>query len=154
MDMSTAILALSENGELEKIHKKWLNTRACGQSNTDNSDQLQLKSFWGLFVMCGIACFLALLVYFCLMLRKFSRYFPQLSEDPSPRSGSKSIRIKRFLSFVDEKEEELKNKLKRKHMEGVSRGNVEDQQSPSCIQRIESSVYQEGRNGNSFFYRN
>ncbi|KAL8027330.1 hypothetical protein ABFS82_14G085700 [Erythranthe guttata] len=145
MDMSTAILALSENGELEKIHDKWLKTSDCGQTSSKDSDQLQLKSFWGLFLMCGIACFLALLVYFCLMLRKFTRHFPQQSEnDPSIKRGSKSIRIKRFLSFVDEKEEELKNKLKRKHIDVVPRGSAEDHEP--------SSVYHDRRNGNSDFY--
>ncbi|KAK6143789.1 hypothetical protein DH2020_024137 [Rehmannia glutinosa] len=79
-DMSAAIIALSENGELQKIHNKWLNTRACGQPSSEDSDQLQLKSFWGLFLLCGIACFFALLIYFSLMVRKFKRYFPYISE--------------------------------------------------------------------------
>lgn len=127
MDMSTAILTLSENGQLQKIHDKWLNTRACDQPSSNDSDQLQLKSFWGLFLICGIACFLAVLIYFCLMLHKFKRYFPQQAE-PTTQNSSRSIRIKRFLSFVDEKEEELKNKLKRKHMEMLSRSSAEDQE--------------------------
>ncbi|GER25342.1 glutamate receptor [Striga asiatica] len=124
-DMSTAILTLSENGELQKMRKKWLSSQACTQQGSDSgsdSDQLQLKSFWGLFLICGIACFLALLVYFGTMVREFKRYIPHISE-PSTPSSSKSMQIKRFLSFVDEKEEELKNKLKRKRMEVVSNGN-------------------------------
>ncbi|GFP95067.1 glutamate receptor 3.2 [Phtheirospermum japonicum] len=138
-DMSTAILTLSENGELQKIRNKWLNTRACSQQASEDSDeQLQLKSFWGLFLICGIACIFALFVYFCLMVRKFKRYFPYASE-PSTPSSSKSVRIKRFLSFVDEKEEESKNKLKRKRTEMMlSRGSAEDQRSPNGSQMAKS----------------
>ncbi|KAK4406830.1 Glutamate receptor 3.2 [Sesamum angolense] len=121
MDMSTAILTLSENGELQKIHKKWLNARACHQPSSDNSDQLQLKSFWGLFLICGIACFLALIIYFCLMVRKFKRYFPEQSEPSSVQSSSRSMRIQRFLSFADEKDEVSKIKLKRKRAETLPR---------------------------------
>ncbi|KAK6121275.1 hypothetical protein DH2020_044978 [Rehmannia glutinosa] len=150
-DMSTAILTLSENGELQKIHNKWLNTRACGQPSSEDSDQLQLKSFWGLFLLCGIACFFALLVYFSLMVRKFKRYFPYVSE-PSTPSSSKSIRIKRFLSFVDEKEEESKNKLKRKRLEMLSRGSGEDHQSPNGSRRTNSGTTDQDRhNGNIYF---
>lgn len=32
-DMSTAILALSENGELQNIHDKWLSRKACGSGD-------------------------------------------------------------------------------------------------------------------------
>ncbi|PHT61727.1 hypothetical protein T459_34410 [Capsicum annuum] len=59
IDMSRAILQLSEKGELE---------------NAD-SEQLQLKSFWGLFLICGVAGCFALLVYFCSMLHQFRRHF-------------------------------------------------------------------------------
>ncbi|KAK4476803.1 hypothetical protein RD792_015963 [Penstemon davidsonii] len=110
VDMSTAILTLSENGELHEIHDKWLNARSCGPPSFNDSEQVQLKSFWGLFLICGVACFFALLINFCLIMKKFKRYFPR-------QSDSLSIRIQRFLSFVDGKEEKPKNKLKRKHIE-------------------------------------
>ncbi|KAK6159691.1 hypothetical protein DH2020_003072 [Rehmannia glutinosa] len=119
MDMSTAILTLSENGELQKIHDKWLNTRACGLPSSVDSEQLQFKSFWGLFLLCGIACFVALLVYFSSIVYKFKRYLPQQSE-PSLQSSSKSIRIQKFLSFADRKEDESIMKWKRKHLEMMS----------------------------------
>ncbi|KAL3843630.1 hypothetical protein ACJIZ3_001033 [Penstemon smallii] len=142
MDMSTAILTLSENGKLQKIHDKWLNAKACDIPSSDDSDKLQLKSFWGLFLICGIACVLALLVYFCLTLRQFKLYFTQQSE-PSMQQGGSSRSIKRFLSFVDDKEEEAKKKLKRMHMESQSRqGNAEEEfQSQSGIRRCDSGLY-------------
>lgn len=119
MDMSTAILTLTENGKLQKIHNKWLKTQSCGQWSSSDSDQLQLRSFLGLFLICGIACCLALLIYLCSMIHKFRQYFPHLSElveTPTPHS-SRSVRIQRFLSFADEKEEAIKSKLKRKRLE-------------------------------------
>ncbi|PSS12149.1 Glutamate receptor 3.2 like [Actinidia chinensis var. chinensis] len=118
IDMSTAILTLSENGELQKIHDKWLNKKVCGSLSSHlESDQLHLKSFWGLFLISGIACFLALLVYLCLMLRKFGRYFPELHDPSRHGSNSRSARVQTFFSFVDEKEEVSKTRLKRKRTE-------------------------------------
>ncbi|XP_051145507.1 glutamate receptor 3.2-like [Andrographis paniculata] len=122
LDMSTAILNLSENGELEKIHDKWLKTRTCGQASSDDS-QLQLRTFSGLFIICGIACLLALVVYLGVTVHKFRRYFPHLSER-SRASSSLSMPIQRFLSFADEKEEELKNRLKRKRNSNTDRNTM------------------------------
>ncbi|KAG8364025.1 hypothetical protein BUALT_Bualt19G0083300 [Buddleja alternifolia] len=139
MDMSTAILTLSENGELQRIRNKWLNTRTCGQSSSEDPNQLQLKNFWGLFLIGGVACSIALLVYFSSIVHKFKQYIPQESE-PSNRNGSKSLRIQRFLSFVNEKEEASKNKWKRKH------------RSSTGMQRHESGIEREGHNGDAYLH--
>lgn len=154
MDMSTAILSLSENGQLEKIRRKWLNTRACRLSSSNDSDELQLSSFWGLFLICGIACFLALLFYFCSIVKDFKRYSPQQSQPESAQSGSTSRQIKRFLSFVDEKEDEFKLKLKRKRLEMLSRGGAEDQQTANRVLHTneESGIYLEGHNVNATYF--
>ncbi|KAL7119738.1 hypothetical protein ACP275_02G080500 [Erythranthe tilingii] len=152
MDMSTAILTLSENGDLQKIHDKWLNTRACGLPNSLDSEQLQLKSFWGLFLISGIACLLALLLYFCSIFHKFKRYFPQqqitnISSSSSSNkrsSSSRSVRIQKFLSFADRKEDESINKT-------MSRSRQEFVASSSVTERNGAGVYpdhEEGQNGN------
>ncbi|XP_057775850.1 glutamate receptor 3.2 isoform X2 [Salvia miltiorrhiza] len=151
MDMSTAILTLSESGKLQKIHDKWLNTRTCSQKIPASTDQLQLKSFWGLFLICGITCVAALLVYFCLICSKFQRHFPQLPEPSVQQASTPSVRIRRFLSFVDEKEEEFKSRSKRKHMEMLSRTSAEDQQwPPNEVRRDESGSCREGHNGDAY----
>lgn len=107
IDMSTAILKLSENGELQKIHHRWLHKRDCASKRSQlESEQLGLQSFWGLFLICGVACFVAVTVHFCSILFKFKQHFPEL--------GSNSECIRRLFSFVDEKEEVSKNRLKRK----------------------------------------
>ncbi|KAK9286112.1 hypothetical protein L1049_014493 [Liquidambar formosana] len=123
VDMSTAILTLSENGDLQRIHDKWLTKKACSSQSSDfESDQLQLKSFWGLFLVCGIACFLALLIYFCLTLHQFSRHFPEDS-NLSSHGSSRSARLQTFLSFADDKKGESKGKSKRKRMDTTSSAN-------------------------------
>lgn len=104
IDMSTAILGLSENGELQKIHDKWLSRRACSSEGfEEQTEQLDLESFWGLFLICGIACVIALIVYAWLMFRQFSQHRPEESDPTSLHRGSRSARLQTFLSFADGK---------------------------------------------------
>ncbi|KAF8377458.1 hypothetical protein HHK36_030836 [Tetracentron sinense] len=120
VEMSTAILTLSESGDLQRIHDKWLMRSACSSQGAKlEMDRLHLRSFWGLFLICGIACFIALLIYFLLMVRQFSRHFPEVS-DSSVQGGSRSARLQTFLWFVDKKEQEIKNRSKRRQLEGSS----------------------------------
>ncbi|KQJ92921.1 glutamate receptor 3.1 isoform X1 [Brachypodium distachyon] len=93
VDLSTAILTLSENGELQRIHDKWLKTGECAADSSEfiDSNQLRLESFCGLFLICGVACILSLTIYFAIMLRKYLRHEPKKS-------------LRRFISFVDDKE--------------------------------------------------
>ncbi|KAB1201735.1 Glutamate receptor 3.6 [Morella rubra] len=110
IDMSIAILKLSENGELQKIHDKWLARKACmSEGAKEEVDRLPLKSFWGLFVICGSACFLPLLFYVIKMVRQYMR-LPARSQ-----SGS----VQSFLSFVKEKEDDVhEEKGRRRTMQG------------------------------------
>mgnify|MGYP004708974277 CR=1 FL=1 len=120
LDMSTAILKLSESGELQQIHDKWLQRSACSSQSTKLVvDRLQLGSFSGLFFVCGLACLLALLVYFILIVRQFLRYHSEPESESSGQS-SRSARIQTFLSFVDEKEKSVRARSKRRHLEGGS----------------------------------
>ncbi|XP_052197634.1 glutamate receptor 3.6-like [Diospyros lotus] len=127
VDFSTAILKLSENGELQRIHDKWLRGSACSlQGAKLEVDRLQLRSFSGLFLMCGLACLLALCVYFVLMVRQFSRHYIESSE--SSGGSSRLARLQTFLSFIDEKEEEVKKRSKRRQLEsGLDRSNRGDE---------------------------
>ncbi|XP_073120860.1 glutamate receptor 3.2-like isoform X2 [Henckelia pumila] len=148
LDMSTAIATLSENGELPKIRDKWLKRRGCGQADTAGSDRFQLDSFWGLFIICGTACLLALVIYLCKIIRKFNRYFAHESETLTP-NNSRSKRIQRFLSFVDEKEEESRRRLKRKHSVGISRDDCEERGSSIGTK---SEILVQRPNGNTYFH--
>ncbi|PON50034.1 Ionotropic glutamate receptor, metazoa [Parasponia andersonii] len=106
IDMSTAILKLSEHGNLQRIHDKWLTRSACSSEGAKQDvDRLQLKSFWGLFLLSGLACFLALLLYSIKMLRQFSRHSLDTSQSASVRS---------FLAFINEKEQVPSSQPKRR----------------------------------------
>ncbi|GLJ46365.1 hypothetical protein SUGI_0977280 [Cryptomeria japonica] len=51
LDISTALLNLSETGELQRIHNKWLGISKCNSHiNQDGPNKLRLTSFWGIFL--------------------------------------------------------------------------------------------------------
>lgn len=123
VDLSTAILQLSENGDLQKIHNKWLTHSECTmQINEVDSTQLSLKSFWGLFLICGIACFIALIFFSCKVLCQYRRFTPEAEEgdveeiEPTTRSrrSIQTTSFKNLMDFVDRKEVEIKEILRRK----------------------------------------
>uniref|UniRef100_A0A7N1A2Y3 Ionotropic glutamate receptor C-terminal domain-containing protein n=1 Tax=Kalanchoe fedtschenkoi TaxID=63787 RepID=A0A7N1A2Y3_KALFE len=117
VEMSTAILKLSETGELQRIHDKWLKSIACSSLGAKlQTERLELGSFSGLFIISGVACFFALFIYFAQILWQFRHKYPkQPTAAPSSRFG----RLHTFLSFVDEKQE-VGNKKKRILTEGGS----------------------------------
>ncbi|KAL8167836.1 hypothetical protein V2J09_009335 [Rumex salicifolius] len=101
-DMSTAILKLSENGDLQRIHDKWLTINSCSLDSTEiESSQLHLKSFLGLFLLCGIACLIALCIYCVQIWRQFRRQ-RDLCLDPG---SSRSKHLQTILSLIDEKKD-------------------------------------------------
>ncbi|XP_073142342.1 glutamate receptor 3.3-like isoform X2 [Henckelia pumila] len=120
IDLSTAILTLSENGELQRIHDKWLTQSTCGSDNTElESDRLHLDSFLGLYLLCGLACLIALLIYFCSIISKFRR----ASSNGYASDGQGSLRsghLRTLLSIIDEKSDPSKRESKRRKLEGSS----------------------------------
>lgn len=123
VDLSTAILQLSENGDLQKIHNKWLTRTECSmQINQVDSNQLSLMSFWGLFLICGIACFIALTIFFCRVICQYRRFSPEAEEgdveEIEPSRSRRTMRTSSFkdlMGFVDRKEAEIKQILKQKN---------------------------------------
>ncbi|KAK9053343.1 hypothetical protein SSX86_029976 [Deinandra increscens subsp. villosa] len=124
LDLSTAILQLSENGELQRIRDKWLRSSSCSSQATEiDTNSLSLSSFWGLFLICGIACSISLGIYFCRVLCQYRRFSPDLEEShevPEPESARRSSRrtlrstsFKDLIEFYDRKEAEIKEMLKR-----------------------------------------
>ncbi|KAL1188484.1 Glutamate receptor 3.1 [Cardamine amara subsp. amara] len=119
VDMSTAILGLSETGELQNIHNRWLSKSNCSKaqdSQSDDSEQLKVHSFWGMFLVVGIACLVAFILHFFKILRDFCKHKPEKEEViPKPSRITRSLtKLQTFLAFLDEKDEESKRKLKRK----------------------------------------
>lgn len=113
VDLSTAILTLSENGELQRIHDKWLKTGDCSTDNTEfvDSNQLRLESFMGLFLICGAACVLALLIYFGITLRQYLRHEqPGSAISVDAGSSTSKCSLRKFISFVDDRQPPPKKK--------------------------------------------
>ncbi|CAL5349532.1 unnamed protein product [Camellia sinensis] len=88
VDMSTAILTLSENGELQRIHDEWLtrSTRGLESAEIIESGRLHMRSFLGLYLICAAAWSVSLFIYFLKI--KCSKY---VSND-KVRSCSKHLR--------------------------------------------------------------
>eukprot|EP00250_Pteridium_aquilinum_P021125 c25034_g1_i3 orf=597-3347(-) len=104
VDMSTAILKISEGGQLQKIHDAWISTAECASNdNQIDSNHLGLSSFWGLFLITGLASLSSLLIYIIRLLRQFSRHSPP-SDTPAQTLSSRGAKckcIKSFVSFMD-----------------------------------------------------
>ncbi|KAL3534251.1 hypothetical protein ACH5RR_002712 [Cinchona calisaya] len=124
VDLSTAILQLSENGDLQRIHDKWLSRDECSsQTNPVDENKLSLNSFWGLFLICGVACFIALVVFFWRLCGQYRRFNtdgeeqviqePQLAQ-PSSRLTLCGTSFKKLIEFADKKETEVREKFKHK----------------------------------------
>ncbi|XP_076949315.1 glutamate receptor 3.3-like [Bidens hawaiensis] len=127
VDLSTAILSLSENGDLQRIHDKWLIRSGCSTDNSElESDRLHLSSFWGLFLICSIVCFFAIFVYFCQVFRRF-RNVARATTEPDG-SASRSRRLQTLISIIDEKKEPRDRDKKRQKVEKDSEiGNDSEQ---------------------------
>lgn len=105
IDMSTAILTLSESGELQRIHDKWFSKNRCGTQATEvDSTRLELKSFWGLFLISGVASFVALIIFFIRMFMQYSRSMSDIVTRDGSSSSSLASRLKSFVDFIDKKE--------------------------------------------------
>lgn len=122
VDMSTAILRLSENGDLQKINEKWFCRTGCllHKGRRSEPNQLHLVSFWGLFLLCAIFTITCLLIFLFRMVRQYVQYKRKRrqllaisSSDQTPHSTSGLSRVVyNFFDFIDEKEEAIKKMFK------------------------------------------
>ncbi|KAK9946798.1 hypothetical protein M0R45_012242 [Rubus argutus] len=69
-DVSRAILNVNEGGEMQNIENKWFKnlSRCPDPSNNVSSNSLSMESFWGLFLIAGVASSLALLISVAMFL--------------------------------------------------------------------------------------
>lgn len=90
VDISTAILKLSENGELQRIHDKWVTNKMCSPTEEKlEYERLHLSSFWGLFLISAVASVLAILIYLSIT------FYQYVHEEHRNRT------IKNFLSYIN-----------------------------------------------------
>ncbi|KAG6502757.1 hypothetical protein ZIOFF_035044 [Zingiber officinale] len=113
VDLSTALLTLSEKGDLQRIHDKWLTASECGADDSQvDSNQLRLASFWGMFLICGLACLVSIVIFLLRVLQQYMKYGEVGGEEEQSESGGGSIQctssFKGLISFVDKKEEDVK----------------------------------------------
>ncbi|KAF8063917.1 hypothetical protein N665_1177s0018 [Sinapis alba] len=126
VDMSTAILQLSEEGKLENIRKKWLTySHECSMQIADTENyQISLQSFWGLFLICGIVWFIVLTLFCWKVFWQWQRLRTEEegdevrgSEEASSSRSGRSLRAASFkdlIKVVDKRETEIKEMLKQK----------------------------------------
>uniref|UniRef100_A0A0E0KUE9 Glutamate receptor n=1 Tax=Oryza punctata TaxID=4537 RepID=A0A0E0KUE9_ORYPU len=123
VDLSTAILELSENGDLQRIHDKWLasDMSSMSQANDlDDPDRLDVYSFSALFLICGLACIFALAIHACNLFYQYSRHAAEdpAALQPSASDGSRSLsrrsKLQSFLSFADRREADIRKAAKDK----------------------------------------
>lgn len=119
VDLSTAILTLSENGDLQRIHDKWMSTGPSADSTTDlDADRLHVHSFSALFLICGVACVAALAIHACVLVRQYSHHVAAEQAGGSSaaadisRSGRRRSSIRSFLSFADNRDTQLRRSSK------------------------------------------
>ncbi|KAE8719228.1 Glutamate receptor 3.7 [Hibiscus syriacus] len=115
IDMSTAILRLSESGKLQEIHARWFCKMGCPGERRRRSEpnQLHLASFWGLYLLCGAITLAALLIFILRLVRQYARYTRRQMKLSRPSSSVQTTTrfsqvIFNFFDFIDEKEEAIK----------------------------------------------
>ncbi|XP_010521873.1 PREDICTED: glutamate receptor 2.7-like [Tarenaya hassleriana] len=83
-DVSKAILDVNEGEEMRQIEEKWFNRQNnCSDPNTAlSSNSLSLSSFWGLFLIVGVASVLALLVFLAMFLFEQRHTLIQSNDEP------------------------------------------------------------------------
>ncbi|XP_068652645.1 glutamate receptor 2.8-like [Aristolochia californica] len=70
-DVSTAVLNVTEEPTMVAIEQAWFGQSTCTDSAAAlHSNSLTLESFWGLFLVAGIAAAVALLIFLISFLRK------------------------------------------------------------------------------------
>ncbi|RWV82367.1 hypothetical protein GW17_00056138 [Ensete ventricosum] len=123
VDLSTAIMALSENGDLQRIHEKWLSRAGCSSRGAEEeANRLSLSSFWGLFLLSAIVCLLALILFcikICYQYAKYSSAEVDKPKETEMSNGSqhalrKLKSIKALIRFFDMKEEEINKVITKK----------------------------------------
>ncbi|KAI3695485.1 hypothetical protein L1987_78482 [Smallanthus sonchifolius] len=124
--LSLSIMQLSENGKLQKIHDEWFCEKGCssGVRRENEPNQLQMSSFYGLYMICGIFSLTALVLFLLQTVRQYIYYKQKQMLDPRslsfPASSSSSSSSRgcygvlfNFCDFIDEKEEAIKNMFKK-----------------------------------------
>ncbi|GLT85191.1 hypothetical protein SLE2022_033870 [Rubroshorea leprosula] len=96
-DVSRAISIVTESGKMREIENKWFKKHCTDSSTLVSSNRLGLGSFWGLFLIAGVAAALALIIFVADFLYK-QRHVLRGSEVPAWK------RILQLLRNFDQKD--------------------------------------------------
>ncbi|CAK8568520.1 unnamed protein product [Lathyrus sativus] len=109
-DISRAILNVTQGDRMKTIESAWFKESSCQDSNTEISshNSLGLESFWGLFLIAGIASLLALLICFVTFLYQHKHIW--LNNDPS---ASIWQRIRVLVRIFDQRDMNCHNTFKK-----------------------------------------
>ncbi|KAK0579041.1 hypothetical protein LWI29_020082 [Acer saccharum] len=99
LDVSRAILNLSESGELKELEEKWF--RPSPECSTDETspESLTLNSFWGLYLVYGSTSAICFLLFLFRLVKHFHDHEEtyQDNTNQSNKGWKKVIRLARYL---------------------------------------------------------
>ncbi|KAK1276938.1 Glutamate receptor 2.8 [Acorus gramineus] len=100
-DLSRAILNVTEGDRMVDIERRWLGdeTACSDQSNSITSNRLSIASFWGLFLITGIASAAALIIFIALFLYQNRQVLKETKNE-----GSTLRRLSMMVKRFDEKD--------------------------------------------------
>ncbi|XP_073262156.1 glutamate receptor 2.8-like [Populus alba] len=86
-DVSRAVLNMTEGDKMREIENAWFGKQSnCpDSSNSVTSNSLSLKSFWGLFLIAGVASLLALIIFMVMFVYKERKVLRPLNSTISIR---------------------------------------------------------------------
>ncbi|PKA49433.1 Glutamate receptor 2.7 [Apostasia shenzhenica] len=104
-DLSRAILNLTESEEMVDIERRWFgDVASCpdqGSSSISPSSSLDFNSFFGLFLITGVASFLAFVAYFLSFCYRNRRSLAAIGTFPEMTFGEKLNSIARLYDAKD-----------------------------------------------------
>eukprot|EP01018_Ginkgo_biloba_P026530 Gb_20613 [translate_table: standard] len=133
-DISRAVLNLSESKDMQRIRDQWFKiSKSCNtEGSRVDSNRLNLKNFWGVFLITGSVSLLALVFYFCRLVYRFARNLPDHTEEDGPSVNSISRRLQLFADYADRRETPLP-KSKRSRQTAVMTYEADASSSPLSV---------------------
>ncbi|CAK7354102.1 unnamed protein product [Dovyalis caffra] len=100
-DISRAILNVTEGEKMKQIEDAWFGKKSsCPDSSTSvSSNSISLDSFWGLFLIAGLAAFSALIIFVVMFV-----YRERRALRPSDSTASIWSRIKNFFTIFNQRD--------------------------------------------------
>ncbi|RVW79140.1 Glutamate receptor 2.9 [Vitis vinifera] len=105
-DVSEAILTISEEGILKALEDEWFPRSA--ECSTTETDELSLRSFWALYLLCGATSSLCFLLFFLRLLVDFKRHQASRS-DANPNDESVWMKTVQLVHFFHSGQTEIPN---------------------------------------------